>query len=117
MARKTNCVDIDGRKLKEIFDKRGLKMQDVSIDCGYEGSYFSKATRENRMSKTASILLQDRYKIYPEEYEQDKEVVTAEVVTVETSKTEMVISEETAKLLHKIIYSAVYEAVKKAWTE
>lgn len=116
MAR-NNGIEIDGQKLKKIFDKRGLKMQDVSIDCGYEGSYFSKATRENRMSKTASILLQDRYKIYPEGYEPDKEIVTAEVVTVETPKTEMVISEETAKLLHKIIYSAVYEAVKKAWTE
>lgn len=116
MAR-NNSIDIDGQKLKKIFDKRGLKMQDVSIDCGYEGSYFSKATRENRMSKTASILLQDRYKIYPEDYEPDKEVVTVEVATVETPKTEMVISEETAKLLHKIIYSAVYEAVKKSWTE
>lgn len=116
MAR-NNCIEIDGKKLKKIFDKRGLKMQDISIDCGYEGSYFSKATRENRMSKTATILLQDRYKIYPEDYEPDKEVVTVEVATVETPKTEMVISEETAKLLHKIIYSAVYEAVKKAWAE
>lgn len=116
MAR-NNSVDIDGQKLREIFDKRGLKMQTVSIDCGYEGSYFSKATRDNKMSKTAIILLQDRYKIYPEDYEPDKEVVTVEVATVETPKTEMIISDDTAKLLHQIIYSAVYEAVKKAWTE
>ena len=60
---RSGSIEIDGQKLRDIFDKRGLKMKDVSIDCGYESSYFSKATRENRMAKTATILLQDRYKI------------------------------------------------------
>lgn len=114
---KSGSIEIDGQKLRDIFKKRGLYMKDVSRNCGYEDCYFSKASNKNKMSKTASIVLQDRYKIYPEDYEPDKEVVTVEVATVETPKTEMVISEETEKLLHKIIYSAVYEAVKKAWAE
>lgn len=111
-------IEIDGTKLAEIFRKRGLKMQDVSRDCGFDGSYFSHKVRENRMTKSAMILLQDRYKIYPSEYEVAKpepEIVQAELLPVELSRsTEFTISEDTAKKLHQIIYSAVYEAMKMA---
>lgn len=122
MARVVN-IEIDGTKLAEIFKKRGLKMQDVSRDCGFEGSYFSHKIRENRMAKSAMILLQDRYKIYPNEYELDKpepEIVSAELLPVEftrSTEVEFTISEDTAKKLHQIIYSAVYEAVKLALNE
>lgn len=112
------AIEIDGAKLAEIFRKRGLKMRDVSIDCGFEGSYFSHKVRENKMPKSAMILLQDRYKIYPSEYELDKpepEIVRADLLPVEvTQSMEFVISDEAAKKLHQIIYSAVYEAVKMA---
>lgn len=111
-------VEIDGTKLSEIFKKRGLKLQDVSKDCGFEGSYFSHKIRENKISKSAMILLQDRYKIYPTEYEIDKpepEIVHADLLPVEvTQSMEFVISDEAAKKLHQIIYSAVYEAMKMA---
>lgn len=111
-------VEIDGTKLLEIFKKRGLKLRDVSIDCGFDGSYFSHKIRENRISKSAMILLQDRYKIYPSEYELDKpepEIVRADLLPVEvTQSMEFVLSDETAKKLHQIIYSAVYEAMKMA---
>ena len=122
MARVVN-IEIDGTKLAEIFKKRGLKMQDVSRDCGFDGSYFSHKVRENRMTKSAMILLQDRYKIYPNEYEVAKpepEIVSAELLPVEftrSTEVEFTISEDTAKKLHKIIYSAVYEAVKLALNE
>ena len=111
-------VEIDGAKLAEIFKKRGLKMRDVSKDCGFEDSYFSHKVRENKMTKSAMILLQDRYKIYPNEYEIDKpepEIVSAELLPVEISRSmDFTISEDTAKKLHHIIYSAVYEAMKMA---
>lgn len=114
----TSSIKIDGQKLRDIFKKRGLYMRDVSRTCGYEDCYFSKAVNNHKMSKTASIVLQDRYKIYPDDYAPDKDVVPVEVETViESVKPEPVISEDTAKLLHKIIYSAVYEAMKKALTE
>lgn len=123
MARVVN-IEIDGTKLAEIFKKRGLKMQDVSRDCGFDGSYFSHKIRENRMTKSAMILLQDRYKIYPNEYELDKpepEIVSAELLPVEFTRqyteVEFTVSEDTAKKLHQIIYSAVYEAVKLALNE
>lgn len=111
-------VEIDGAKLLDIFKKRGLKMRDVSKDCGFEDSYFSHKVRENKISKSAMILLQDRYKIYPSEYELDKpepEIVHADLLPVEvTQSMEFVISDEAAKKLHQIIYSAVYEAMKMA---
>lgn len=114
------AIEIDGAKLAEIFRKRGLKMRDVSIDCGFDGSYFSHKVRENKMPKSAMILLQDRYKIYPSEYELDKpepEIVQTELVPVMHTKDfefSLTISEDTAKKLHQIIYSAVYEAMKMA---
>lgn len=113
-------VEIDGTKLAEIFKKRGIKLQDVSRDCGFDGSYFSHKIRENRMTKSAMILLQDRYKIYPSEYEivkPEPETVMAELLPVEfarSTEVEFTISEDTAKKLHQIIYSAVYEAMKLA---
>ena len=122
MGRVVN-IEIDGTKLAEIFKKRGLKMQDVSRDCGFDGSYFSHKIRENRMTKSAMILLQDRYKIYPGDYELTKpepEIVSAELLPVEcirSTEVEFTISEDTVKKLHQIIYSAVYEAVKMALNE
>lgn len=99
---KVTTIEIDGTKLAEIFKKRGLKMQDVSRDCGFDGSYFS-------------------HKIYPNEYEVAKlepEVVQAELLPIGfTGGTEFTISDDTAKKLHTIIYSAVYEAVKMALNE
>ena len=121
MAKRITTVEVDGVKLREIFKKRGLKMLEVSRDCGYEESYFSHVCRDNKITKSAMIILQDRYKIYPNEYELDKvesEIVHAELLPVEvTQSTEFTISDDTAKKLHTIIYSAVYEAVKLALNE
>ena len=116
-------VEIDGTKLKDIFKARGLNLGDVSRDCGYEGSYFSHVCRYNKITKPASVLLQDRYKIYLGDYEivkPEPEIVSAELLPVEftrSTEVEFTISEDTAKKLHKIIYSAVYEAVKLALNE
>jgi len=111
-------VEIDGTKLRNIFTARGLNLCDVSRDCGYEGSYFSHVCRDNKITKPASVLLQDRYKIYLGDYEITKpEIVSAELLPVEfarSAEVEFTISEDTAKKLHQIIYSAVYEAMKLA---
>lgn len=77
-------VEIDGTKLKDIFKARGLNLGDVSRDCGYDGSYFSHVCRQNKITKPASVLLQDRYKIYLDDYEPTKpepEIVTSGVYT------------------------------------
>lgn len=116
-------VEIDGTKLRDIFKARGLNLGDVSRDCGYEGSYFSHVCRYNKITKPASVLLQDRYKIYLGDYEivkPEPEVVQTELVPVMHTKDfefSLTISDDTAKKLHKIIYSAVYEAVKMALNE
>ena len=112
-------VEIDGTKLKDIFKARGLNLCDVSRDCGYEGSYFSHVCRDNKITKPASVLLQDRYKIYLGDYEITKpEIVNTELLPVEVMQSmEFVISDKAAKKLHQITYSAVYEAVKLALNE
>lgn len=113
-------VEIDGTKLRDIFKARGLNLSDVSRDCGYDGSYFSHVCRCGKITKPASVLLQDRYKIYLGDYEivkPESEVVQTELVPVMHTKDfefSLTISDDTAKKLHQIIYSAVYEAMKMA---
>lgn len=113
-------IVIDGQKLREIFEKRKVTLGDVSKSCGFESSYFSKATKENKLPLYAIKLLEDRYHINYDEYkiEEVLEVKEKELpVIVESRVVEFIISEETAKQLHALIYSAVYEAVKRVWSE
>lgn len=112
-------IAIDGNKLREIFKKRGVTLRDVSRTCGFEDSYFSKATISNKMPLYAIKLLEDRYRIDSKEFviEEKKEDVKEPATVVESKSVDFTVSEEVEKQLYKIIYSAVYEAVKKAWAE
>lgn len=112
-------VTIDGEKLRNIFIKRGVPLIEVSKTCGFEDSYFSKAIRANRMPLYVTKLLESVYHIPFEDYEVQKVEPELLPIIVEEDRKEVefVISEETAKQLHQLIYSAVYEAVKRVWSE
>ena len=112
-------VTIDGEKLRDIFKKRGATLRDVSRECGFEDSYYSKATRSGKLPMYAIKLLSGRYGIDSAEIivEEKKEEVKEPVQVVESKSVDFTVSEEVEKQLYKIIYSAVYEAVKKAWAE
>lgn len=118
--KKITSVEIDGEKLRKEFIIRNLLFSDVASSCGFEKSYFSKACRFNRISKPAINLIDRIYNIKYEDYKIDDpidEVVADEVKTVDNSFTITEITEGASKALYDIIYSAVYEAVKKAWAE
>ena len=119
MSARKVCETINGQKLREILAKRGVTLRDVSNSCGFEDSYFSRATRSNKMPMYAIKLLEDRYRIDPEEIikEVKKEEVKESASIVESKSIEFTVSEQVEKQLYKIIYSAVYEAVKKALVE
>lgn len=111
----TKLITIDGEKLKNIFAQRGLIVGVVSEDCGFDSSYFSKVCANSKISRPAINLLSDRYKISYDDYKIKTEIVEAEPV-IENYRN-FIISEDTAKQLHQLIYSAVYEAVKRVWSE
>lgn len=112
-------VGIDGDSLKILFQKRGLNMNEVSSNIGYDACYISRATRTNKMSKPAINLLDSMYNIKFSDYEKrEEEESPVEIVPIQDQeKEETRINEEMANQLYQIIYSAVYQAVKKAWAE
>lgn len=105
------AVVINGEKLRKEFEARKLKMSYVSEECGFEKSYFSKCARENKIGKPAIALLDRLYNIRLDDYDVEDET------RIETINTEPVLTEEVSKVLHDIIYSAVYEAVRRALSE
>lgn len=106
------AVVINGEKLRKEFEARKLKMCYVSEECGFEKSYFSKCARENKIGKPAIALLDRMYNIRLDDYDVEDETRTESINT-----TEPVLTEEVSKALYDIIYSSVYEAVKKALSE
>lgn len=105
---------INGEKLKREFGKRNISLLEASQTCGFEASYFSKVCRANKITKYAAHLLDHTYNIKYDAYKEDG-VKKEEVIN--KSADEFTITEEVSNALYKIIYSAVYEAVKKAWSE
>lgn len=117
MAR-TVTIAIDGERLRQEFTVRNVAMGDASEKCGFEKSYFSKCSRQNKITKYGIALLDRMYNIKFEDYKIDEpeEEKKSEVPEV-TKETPLIITEDTKNVLRDIIYSAVYEAVKRAWSE
>lgn len=106
-------MEIDGVKLRHEFEVRNISLKDASNKCGFEDSYFSNVCSAGKITKPASNLLHMMFNIRYEEYALNE--VTEEPRAEELST--LTITEETSKVLYDIIYSAVYDAVKKAWSE
>ena len=107
-------IEIDGEKLRKEFEVRNLKLMDASNKCGFEQTYFSKSCRMNRITKPAMNLLQQMFNIRYEDYKIDE---PEQIEETEVKENPITITEDVSKALYDIIYSAVYEAVKKAWSE
>lgn len=107
-------IEIDGEKLRKEFEVRNLKLMDASSKCGFEQSYFSKACRTNKITKPAMNLLQQMFNIRYDDYKIDE---PEQIEESEVKENPITITEDVSNALYDIIYSAVYEAVKKAWSE
>lgn len=107
---------INGEALRAEFKTRGVKLMDASVKIGYEESYLSKAIRQGLMPKSTMLLIQAMYNIDPEIY-----LIKEEPEKVETSVVEVVqhsgLTDDDFQKLYKVIYSAVYEATKRALSE
>ena len=113
--KRATTVYIDGERLRAELEKRQLKQTIVSCQIGYEASYLNKCITFNKIARPAINLLQINYGISFDDYkrieEETKEPQMVEVVQ------QIGFSEEEQRILYKIIYSAVYEAMKRALSE
>lgn len=104
-------IYIDGQKLKNIFKDRGLVPSKVSVEFGLDTAYFTKCFTKNKLSCVVAYTLEQKYNISKNMYTVVEEEPKKEVAELNH------IPEEITKQLYRIIYSAVYAAVKKAWSE
>ena len=123
-------VEINGDKLyallKEYKANNGVCMSSLGRELGYNPSFFGQSIHNNALSKVAVYFLESKG-IHFEDYAPDTEPEVPEVVepildldeleeTDNLTQTEpLLLKNMTADEFAKLIYTAVYEAVSKAW--
>lgn len=110
-----NMIKIDGDKLYEQFKERGITPAKICKDIGVNGGYFSNAKHRGSLANMMIVLLESRYGI-PRECYVIKEEVEPTVVEVVTANNDF-FSEENQQKLYKLVYSAMYSAMKRALSE
>ena len=124
-------VKINGDKLyallKEYKVNNGVSVACLGRELGYNPSFFSQSIHKNALSKVAVYFLESKG-IHFEDYAPDPEPEVPEVVesildldeleegtdTI-TQTGPLLLKNMTADEFSKLIYTAVYEAVSKAW--
>lgn len=106
-------IQIDPDKLTTEFEKRNLVKGDVSEAMGHNRNYMSDTIRRKTISKHAVVFLHKNYNIDLKDYE----VIQEEKREENPKPEEVFLKDMTNKQAYRLIYSAVYHAVKKAWAE
>ena len=106
-------IQIDPDKLTTEFEKRNLIKGDVSEAMGHNRNYMSDTIRRKTISKHAAVFLHKNYNIDLKDYE----VIQEEKREENPKPEEVFLKDMTDKQAYRLIYSAVYHAVKKAWAE
>ena len=113
-----NMIKIDGEKLYKEIRERGLTIAKLCNDLGVNSGYFSNAKYRGSIANLAVVALESRYGIMRDSYVVKEEQETSvQVIEVMKEKDVDFFSEENMHKFYQVIYSAVYEAVKKAWSE
>lgn len=116
---KTNSmVAINGNKLQNAIESRGMTMSYASEQLGYNRMFFTNCKCRGAMNRSAIISLQNRFGIPLDDYkiEEKPEIIKAieePVKEVVEQKVEQIDYER----LWKVIYTASFEAFKKALEE
>ena len=106
-------IKIDPDKLEKEFNKRALVKGDVSEAMGHNRNYMTDTIRRKTISKHAVVFLHKNYNIDLKDYE----VIQEEKREENPKPEEVFLKDMTDKQAYRLIYSAVYHAVKKAWSE
>ena len=105
--------EIDGQKLREEFKKRNLSLTQVEKECGFGQSTMSHWCSKNYITKMVREMLALRYNIQFDTYKKVEEVPQVENQVVEVVQHHS-LTEEDWKQLYTVIYSATYEAMRRA---
>ena len=95
------------------FKKRNLVKGDVSEEMGHNRNYISDVVRRKTIPRHAVVFLHKNYNIELKDYEAVQEEKKAD----KPKREERAMKDMTDKQMYQLIYSAVYHAVKKAWSE
>lgn len=109
-----SMMQIDSEKLSAILKKRNLNAVEISRKIGYNDYYISQAIVRGKMSKPTAVALKNYYNIDREDYELVIQPEPEEQAIIPAPVSPEPIDYDR---LGTIIYNAVYEAVKKAWSE
>lgn len=110
-----NMIKIDGNKLYQAMKERGFTPTKICREIGVNGGYFANAKSRGSIANMMIVLLESRYGIPRDTYvvkEEEEEVSVVEVVQHDDF-----FSEENQQKLYKLVYSAVYNAMKRALSE
>lgn len=115
-----NSIKVDSAVLKKEFAKRGYNCATVAAEIGRSKTYLTKKLKEDvgLISSVDAKLLRAMFNIDQSIYEVAEPVVEAVEEVKEEEKQLPVVVQQLAideDKLYKLIYSAVYQAVKKAW--
>ena len=116
--RMENFITIDKDAALFAFARRGLKPEDVSEELGYSSGFLTQNFTNKKMRSGVVKMLNTLYGIA--EVELTTPVSSTNITPFETQKKDTVVYFEEGinyERLYQTIYGAVYEAVKKAWSE
>lgn len=107
MAVRDTMVAIDSEKLRAEIAKRGMTMIQASQEMGFANGFLSNCTIRGTMHRAAVAMLGTLYGIKPEAILPEEEPPDREPDTPGADY----------DMLHRVVYSAVYKAVKRAMSE
>ena len=125
-------IMVDGIRLRALLDATGVSLAQISRDMGYGNTALNNKVKRGYLMAVDAKYLEIVYGITPKQYEIVSPDQKSEDETPEIShegrltQTEIQVAIEKAikehepinyERLYKVIYSATYEAVKKAWAE
>lgn len=110
---KGKMVAIDGEKLNELIEATGKSIAKISRELGHSDGVLRMAIKRGTLAVSDVVLLENKFKIRKNLY-----VITSdEEVEPEVNNDNTIFTEDVLNSLHKVIYSAVYSAFKKALEE
>lgn len=119
MSKKT-VYPVNGDKLRLCLAKKGLKISVASAQMGFNANFLNDCARRGVISAVGKVSLESLFGIRYEDYKAEEPKMETEQepeIPEEPRKMELAVPQEFWISLYNHIYRAVYEAVKKAWTE
>ena len=116
---KRALVEISGIKLEAAIASRGMTMQYVSEELGYNPSFIANCKNRNQVNKAVIVGLQSRFGIALDEYKAEEPPAIVKALEADPENEEMLQAITVEPIdydrLWKLVYTATLEAMKKAY--